>query len=110
MPSHVVPVVSGLSSLTGAGVIQNFTVTAVKPYGNVSTGYTGTVTFSSSDRQVEYQDAPYAHGRLRQGIPAKAHREGGFTRIGRRHEKQERFGGTTICEFVSNPSANGCYH
>lgn len=35
-----------------AGVAQPFTVTAMDTFGNVSTGYTGTVTFSSSDVQA----------------------------------------------------------
>lgn len=42
---------SGFPS-TVAGVSQNFTVTARDAYGNVSTGYTGTVTFRSSDVQA----------------------------------------------------------
>ncbi len=42
-------VISGLSSSATAGVGQTFTVTAKDPYGNVATGYTGTVHFASSD-------------------------------------------------------------
>jgi hypothetical protein len=41
-------VVSGPSSI-GAGKIFNITVTALDDYGNVATGYRGTVNFSSSD-------------------------------------------------------------
>ena len=41
--------ISGLSSSETAGVAQTFAVTAFDPYGNVATGYTGTVQFSSSD-------------------------------------------------------------
>ena len=37
---------------TTAGVAQPFTVTVMDAFGNVSTGYTGTVTFSSSDVQA----------------------------------------------------------
>ena len=37
---------------TTAGVAQPFTVTALDAFGNVATGYTGTVTFSSSDAQA----------------------------------------------------------
>ena len=34
---------------TTAGVAHSFTVTALDAFGNVATGYTGTVAFSSSD-------------------------------------------------------------
>ncbi len=40
---------SGLPSSVTAGVSQSITVTAMDPYGNVATGYTGTVAFTSSD-------------------------------------------------------------
>ncbi len=40
---------SGLSSSATAGAAESFTVTAKDPYGNVATGYTGTVQFTSSD-------------------------------------------------------------
>jgi hypothetical protein len=42
-------VLSGFPSTVTAGVAQSFTVTATDPYGNVATGYTGTVAFTSSD-------------------------------------------------------------
>jgi hypothetical protein len=45
-------VLSGLGSTATAGVSQTFTVTARDPYGNVATGYTGTVHFNSSDAQA----------------------------------------------------------
>jgi hypothetical protein len=41
-------VISGLSTAT-AGTSKSFTVTAEDRYGNVATGYTGTVEFTSSD-------------------------------------------------------------
>jgi uncharacterized delta-60 repeat protein len=41
-------IISGLVGLT-QGTAYSFTVTAVDPYGNIATGYTGTVTFSTSD-------------------------------------------------------------
>ena len=44
-------VVTGFPATT-AGVAQSFTVTVKDPYGNLTTGYTGTVTFSSSDVQA----------------------------------------------------------
>ena len=44
-------VVSGYPSTT-AGVAQNFTVSARDPYGNTATGYTGTLSFQSSDPQA----------------------------------------------------------
>ena len=46
--SASVLVLSGYPSTT-AGAVHNFTVTAVDPYGNVATGYTGTIHFESSD-------------------------------------------------------------
>jgi Ca2+-binding RTX toxin-like protein len=45
-------VVSGFPPGVTAGVSYNFTVTAFDPYGNVVTGYRGTVTFSSTDSQA----------------------------------------------------------
>ncbi|MDB5306227.1 MAG: hypothetical protein JWO38_429 [Gemmataceae bacterium] len=44
-------VVAGFPATT-AGVAQTFTVTVKDPYGNFATGYTGTVTFGSSDVQA----------------------------------------------------------
>jgi hypothetical protein len=41
--------VFGFPSPTAAGSAKSFTVTALDPYGNTATGYTGTVQFSSSD-------------------------------------------------------------
>jgi subtilase family serine protease len=42
-------VLSGLPSSVTAGQGQSVTVTAKDPYGNLATGYTGTVKFSSTD-------------------------------------------------------------
>jgi hypothetical protein len=44
--------VSGFPSPTTAGVVQSFTVTARDRYGNIATGYRGTVHFTSSDSQA----------------------------------------------------------
>lgn len=44
-------VVTGFPATT-AGAAQTFTVTVKDPFGNVSTGYTGTVAFSSTDAQA----------------------------------------------------------
>jgi hypothetical protein len=44
--------VGGFPSPTTAGQPGTFTVTAYDAYGNVATGYTGTVTFTSSDAQA----------------------------------------------------------
>ena len=41
--------VAGFPSPDTAGVASNFTVTAYDPYGNIATGYTGTVHFTSTD-------------------------------------------------------------
>jgi hypothetical protein len=45
-------VVAGFPSPVTAGTAGAFTVTAEDPFGNLATGYTGTVTFSSSDGQA----------------------------------------------------------
>jgi hypothetical protein len=45
-------VVSGFPNPTTAGVAHTVTVTAYDAYGNVATGYTGTVHFTSSDGQA----------------------------------------------------------
>jgi hypothetical protein len=42
-------VVAGFPSSTTAGQAGNFTVTARDPYGNIATGYLGTLHFTSSD-------------------------------------------------------------
>lgn len=44
--------VAGFPASTTSGAPQNFTVTAMDPYGNPATGYTGTVHFTSSDAQA----------------------------------------------------------
>ncbi len=41
--------VTGFPSPDTAGAAENITVTAFDPYGNIATGYTGTVHFTSSD-------------------------------------------------------------
>jgi hypothetical protein len=43
---------TGLPTSTTAGLAQNFTVTAKDSYGNIATGYVGTVHFRSSDKQA----------------------------------------------------------
>jgi hypothetical protein len=48
--------VSAAPSTITAGDSITLTVTAYDPYGNVATGYTGTVTFSSSDGQAMLPD------------------------------------------------------
>jgi hypothetical protein len=45
-------VVTGFPSSATAGVAQNFTITAKDAYGNIATGYTGTVHFTSSDTKA----------------------------------------------------------
>src|SRR5207302_2998969 len=45
-------VVSGFPSAVLVGTAHNFTVTAFDPYGNVATGYRGTVAFTSSSQQA----------------------------------------------------------
>jgi hypothetical protein len=45
--------VAGFSTPTVSGVAHSFTVTLYDPYGNVATGYTGTVHFTSSDASAQ---------------------------------------------------------
>jgi hypothetical protein len=49
-------VVAGYPSPTRVGEFHDFTVRALDPYGNVATGYTGTVTFSSDDDSANLPD------------------------------------------------------
>src|SRR5262249_22206920 len=51
-------VVAGFPNPTTAGVAHAFTVTAKDEYGNTVTGYTGTVTLSSSDGQAVSPASP----------------------------------------------------
>src|SRR5262249_36733057 len=44
--------ITGFPSSVTAGESTAFTVTAVDPYGNTASGYTGTVTFTSNDNQA----------------------------------------------------------
>ena len=44
--------VTGFPTTDTAGTAANATVTAYDPYGNIATGYTGTVHFTSSDTQA----------------------------------------------------------
>ena len=44
--------VAGLASPTTAGTAGNITVTAYDQYGNIATGYAGTIHFTSSDSQA----------------------------------------------------------
>src|SRR5262249_24636337 len=57
MSSDATPPVAALFNVTGsqarvAGTANSFTVTVVDTIGQVATGYTGTITFSSSDIQA----------------------------------------------------------
>jgi sugar lactone lactonase YvrE len=54
-------VVTAYNASTVAGVVDNVTIAARDPYGNVATGYTGTVHFSSSDSQAA-MPADYTFG------------------------------------------------
>jgi hypothetical protein len=46
-------VVAGFPSSTAAGDVHNLTVTAYDLYGNIATGYTGTVHFTTTDSRAE---------------------------------------------------------
>ncbi len=52
--------VSGFPTNTTAGTAHIFTVTATDAYGNVITGYVGTVNLSSSDPNAQFTPASYA--------------------------------------------------
>ena len=52
--------VSGFPTSTTAGTAHTFTVTATDAYGNVITGYVGTVNLSSSDPNAQFTPASYA--------------------------------------------------
>ena len=52
-------VVSGFPSSTSAGTAHNFTVTATDLYGNVITGYLGTVNLSSTDSSAQFSASSY---------------------------------------------------
>ncbi|HLN29925.1 MAG TPA: IPT/TIG domain-containing protein [Gemmataceae bacterium] len=51
-PAAAIFVVTGFSSPITAGAGASFTVTAEDRYGNVATGYRGTITFRSSDNKA----------------------------------------------------------
>ncbi len=51
--------IAGLPTSDTAGAVEAFTVTAYDVYGNVATGYVGTVEFTSTDSQA-VMPAPYA--------------------------------------------------
>jgi hypothetical protein len=62
-------ILSGLPSTATVGVAQSVTVTAKDPYGNVATGYTGTVAFTSSDAAATLP-ANYPFTSANQGVHA----------------------------------------
>src|SRR5207244_2230219 len=51
-PSTSALVIAGFPSSVAAGAASTFTITATDAYGNATTGYVGTVHFSSSDNQA----------------------------------------------------------
>ncbi len=62
-------VLSGLPSSTTVGVAQSVTVTAKDPFGNVATGYAGTVQLTSSDTKASLP-ASYTFTTANQGVHA----------------------------------------
>ena len=50
---------SGFPTSTVAGVQHSFTVTARDQFGNIATGYAGTVVFTSSDPQASFATTSY---------------------------------------------------
>ena len=86
--------VTGLPTTVTAGTAYNITVTAYDAYGNVATGYTGTVAFSSTRREgrpagqlrlrhIQRRDA-YVLRHVRDGGDAIDHRD--------RHDDVEHYG------------------
>ncbi len=59
--------VAGFPSPTTAGIAGNFTVTIRDPYGNVATGYTGRVHFTSSDGKASLP-GDYSFGAADAGV------------------------------------------
>src|SRR5207253_2396459 len=59
-------IVSGFASPSTAGTAGSFSVTALDPYGNVATGYSGTVHVTSSEGQAalpgDYSSTASDHG------------------------------------------------
>jgi hypothetical protein len=51
--------VTGFPTTTAAGVAHTFVVTALDAYGNLATGYTGTVKLSSADPAAVLTPSPY---------------------------------------------------
>jgi hypothetical protein len=51
--------VTGFPASITAGVAGSFTVTMKDPFNNIATGYTGTVSFTSSDGQATFSPASY---------------------------------------------------
>ena len=64
-------VVTGYPLTTTAGVVQTYTVTARDAFGNVVTGFAGTVALSSSDSQAALAGGA-RRGRARRGSPDPA--------------------------------------
>ena len=61
-------ILSGLSTSTTAGATQTLTVTAQDPYGNVATGYTGTVILATSDPQGSAVPSSYTFTAADRGV------------------------------------------
>jgi hypothetical protein len=60
--------VSAFPSPTVAGTAQTFTITAQDAYGNVATGYCGTVRLTSSDPQAVFPTATYTFTAADNGV------------------------------------------
>ena len=61
-------VVSGFPTGPIAGTAYNFTVSATDPFGNVITGYSGTVTLTSTDPNASFSPATYTFTPANAGI------------------------------------------
>jgi subtilisin-like proprotein convertase family protein len=61
-------IVSGFPSPDTAGVVHTFTVTAEDQFGNVATGYLGTITLTSTDPQASFTPTTYTFTAADAGI------------------------------------------
>ena len=79
--------VTGFPTTDTAGTANTVTVTAYDPYGNIATGYTGTVHFTSSDSQASAAGQLYLHRRRRRHAHLLRHAQDGGDAVdhGHRH-------------------------
>ena len=77
--------VTGFPTTDTAGTPETFTVTAYDAYGNVATGYTGTVQFTSSDSQAVLPADVHHHPRGARDVHLHRHAQDGGDAVDHRH-------------------------